>query len=63
MFRHNNPHRWTGPDDLKACLRACLRLGLDSLESVEDDPWPRFIDGNPISKYVTFAVLIVELVW
>ena len=38
VFRHNNPHRWTGPDDLKACLRACLWLGLESHESVEDDP-------------------------
>ena len=30
-----------------------LRLGLGSLESVEDYLLPRFIDGNPISKYVT----------
>ena len=37
-----------------------LRHGLDCLESVEDYLLPRFIDGNPISKYVTFAVLFVE---
>ena len=37
-----------------------LRLRLGSLESVEDYLLPRFIDGNPISKYVTFAVLFVE---
>ena len=61
VFRHNNPHRWTGPDDLKACLRACLWLGLESHESFEDYLLPRFIDGNSISKYVTFAVLFVNL--
>ena len=61
LFRHNNPHRWTGPEDLKACQRACLRGGLERLESVEDYLLPRFIDGNPISKYVTFAVLFVNL--
>ena len=41
-------------------LRLFLRHGLERLESVEDYLLPRFIDGNPISKYVTFAVLFVE---
>ena len=61
MFRHFNPHRWTGPDDPKAWQSTCLRGGLERLESVEDYLLPRFIDGNPISKYVTFAVLFVNL--
>ena len=61
VFRHFNPHRWTGPDDPKAWLSTCLRGGLERLESVEDYLLPRFIDGNPISKYVTFAVLFVNL--
>ena len=30
-----------------------LRHGLERLESIEDYLLPRFIDGNPISKYVT----------
>ena len=55
-----NPHRWTGPEDPRVTRALILRLGLDSLESVEDYLLPRFIDGNPISKYVTFAVLFVE---
>lgn len=53
LFRHNNPLRVDRPWRSKACLRACLRHGLDCLESVEDYLLPRFIDGNPISKYVT----------
>ena len=61
LFRNFNPHRWTGPDDPKAWLSTCLRGGLERLESVEDYLLPRFIDGNPISKYVTFAVLFVNL--
>ena len=56
-----NPHRWTGPDDPRVTRALILRLGLDSLESVEDYLLPRFIDGNPISKYVSFAVLFVNL--
>ena len=60
MFRHFNPHRWTDPEDPRVTRALILRLGLDSLESVEDYLLPRFIDGNPISKYVTFAVLFVE---
>ena len=63
VFRHFNPHRWTGPDDPRVTRALILRLGLGSLESVEDYLLPRFIDGNPISRYVTFAVLIVKLVW
>ena len=61
LFRHYNPLHVDRPWRSKVRLRLCLRLGLESLESVEDDPWPRFIDGNPISKYVTFAVLFVNL--
>ena len=53
LFRHNNPHRWTGPDDPRPTWVWDLRHGLDCLESVEDYLLPRFIDGNPISKYVT----------
>ena len=61
VFRHNNPHRWTGPEDPRDTRALFLRHGrLDCLESVEDYLLPRFIDGNPISKYVTFAVLFVE---
>ena len=64
VFRHFNPHRWTGPVAPRVTRALILRHGrLDCLESVEDYLLPRFIDGNPISKYVTFAVLIVELVW
>ena len=48
-----NPHRWTGPDDPRPTWVWDLRHGLDCLESVEDYLLPRFIDGNPISKYVT----------
>ena len=61
VFRHFNPHRWTGPDDPKAWQSTCLRLGLDSLESVEDYLLPRFIDGNPISKYVTLRFWLYNL--
>ena len=61
LFRHFNPHRWTGPDDPRVTRALILRHGrLDCLESVEDYLLPRFIDGNPTSKYVTFAVLFVE---
>ena len=60
LLRHFNPHRWTDPDDPRVTQALILRLGLDSLESVEDYLLPRFIDGNPISKYMTFAVLFVE---
>ena len=61
VFRHFNPHRWTGPDDPRVTRALILRGGLERLESVEDYLLPRFIDGNPISKYVTFAVLFVNL--
>ena len=61
MFRNFNPHRWTGPDDPRVTRALILRHGLERLESVEDYLLPRFIDGNPISKYVTFAVLFVNL--
>ena len=62
VFRHFNPHRWTGPVAPRVTRALILRHGrLDCLESVEDYLLPRFIDGNPISKYVTFAVLIVIL--
>ena len=56
-----NPYRWTGPDDPRVTRALILRGGLERLESVEDYLLPRFIDGNPISKYVTFAVLFVNL--
>ena len=52
VFRHFNPHRWTGPVAPRVTRALILRLGLGSLESVEDYLLPRFIDGNPISKYV-----------
>ena len=55
-----NPHQWTGPIAPRVTRALILRHGLDCLESVEDYLLPRFIDGNPISKYVTFAVLFVE---
>ena len=61
VFRHFNPHRWTGPDDPRVTRALILRGGLEHLESVEDYLLPRFIDGNPISKYVTFEVLFVNL--
>ena len=60
LFRHFNPHRWTGPVAPRVTRALILTHGLDCLESVEDYLLPRFIDGNPISKYVTFAVLFVE---
>ena len=61
VFRHFNPHRWAGPDDPRVTRALILRhVRLDCLESVEDYLLPRFIEGNPISKYVTFAVLFVE---
>ena len=60
MFRHFNPLRVDRPCRSKGRCVLILRLGLGSLESVEDYLLPRFIDGNPISKYVTFAVLLVE---
>ena len=63
VFRHFNRHRWTGPVAPRVTRALILWLGLESHESVEDYLLPRFIDGNPISKYVTFAVLIVKLVW
>ena len=53
LFRHYNPHRVDRPCRSMGQLRLFLWLGLESLESVEDDPLPRFTDGNPISKYVT----------
>ena len=54
VFRHFNPHRWTGPVAPRVIRALILRHGrLDCLESVEDYLLPRFIDGNPISKYVT----------
>ena len=60
MFRHFNPHRWTGPDDPRAHLslgpegRArASRIGRGlSLASVHR--------RKPNFQYVTFAVLIVE---
>ena len=61
VFRHFNPHRWTGPVAPRVTRALILWLGLESHESVEDYLLPRFTDGNPISKYVTFAVLIVIL--
>ena len=33
---------------------------LDSLKVGKDYLLPRFIEGNPISKYVDFAILFVE---
>ena len=47
-----NRHRWTGPEDPRVTRALILRLGLDSLKSVEDYLLPRFTAGNPISKYV-----------
>ena len=51
LFRHFNPHRWTGHDGPKGRCALTLRHGLDSLEVGEDYLLPRFTDGNPISKY------------
>ena len=53
VFRHFNPLRVDRPCRSKGRCVLILRLGLDSLELVEDYLLPRFIDGNPISKYVT----------
>ena len=50
VFGHFNPHRWTGPDDPRVTRALVLRLGLDSLESVEDYLFPRFTNGNPTSN-------------
>ena len=44
---------WTGPVAPRVTRALILRHGLERLESVEDYLLPRFIDGNPISKYVT----------
>ena len=54
---------WTGPDDPRAHLSLGPEIWARLSRIGEDYLLPRFTDGNPISKYVTFAVLIVELVW
>ena len=43
MFRHNNPHRWTGPNDPRAHLSLGLRHGLDCLEFGKDYLLPWFM--------------------
>ena len=43
LFRHFNPHRWTGPDDPKAWLSTCLRGGLERLEFGKDYLLPWFM--------------------
>ena len=56
-----NPHRCTGPEDPRDTRALFLRGGLERLESVEDYLLPRFIDGNPISKYVTLRFRLYNL--
>ena len=43
VFRHNNPHRWTGPDDLKGWCVLILWLGLESHEFGKDYLLPWFM--------------------
>ena len=52
LFRHNNPLRVDRPWRSKACLRACLRHGLDCLESVRILPLASVhtINDNPTSN-------------
>ena len=43
VFRHFNPHRWTGPDDPRVTRALILRLGLGSLEFGKDYLLPWFM--------------------
>ena len=50
VFRHFNPHRWTGPDDPRAHLSLGPETRARASQSGKDDPLPWFTDGNPTSN-------------
>ena len=43
VFRHFNPHRWTGPDDPRVTRALILRGGLERLEFGKDYLLPWFM--------------------